>query len=60
MQVELAERFAEERYLDYASLASLQAVFRIRMDPVFFFADPDPSFKNPEPSVFSFNFFKIY
>ena len=51
MQVELAERFAEERYLDYASLASLQAVFRIRMDLEHqltvlgrFFIDSNPDF----------------
>ena len=29
------------------------AEFRIRMDPGFFFADPD--IKNPDPSVFCFN-----
>ena len=40
------------------SLAFSYAVFRNRMDPVFFaemdpdFKNPDPDFKNPDPSGF--------
>ena len=48
-----------QQYTPWSELTQYFTVFRIRMDPGFF-ADPDPDFKNPDPSVFCFNLLMKY